>query len=454
MPLSVLFIGAHADDVEIGCGGTLAKLSQSGWITWVCVLTDEREPEAIRVRRREAVEGATACGVRADRVLFLGEADAALTCNGKSVGGLRKLLDKHACNPDLVITHTRADSHGDHRAAHDIVLSTFRRKPIMQFAVVNSLVSSEFDPHIFTDITQFVETKNRALASHSSQSDRIDLDAIAGFAQRFDQDQNKLVEPFELFIQEGAESQEHIAVNLNDDAFHGFWFHQIHLQGITNFYSDAVHRTTSPRWRKSLEREGYGVLLTAFAKRWGNYLAIDEAPAETVKPDLSLIRSHCIISGGSASNPLAEALFNEQTGLRYRTGWSGAERSSLHIFDAVQQVEIVPVHSTDLQVEVDFGILTVTPNPGNLALIVIGCMGIHAYGTKACFMLLSNPALLAQLPACDAFQVLVRYDVKSETVTLVAGSLHEIVRPPAVLASSTLRVAAPVELTAGSVVRL
>ena len=72
---SALFVGAHPDDIEIGCGGTLAKMARAGWDVWVCVLTDESAPDVARARRDEARAGALACGVPPAHVLFVGAPD-------------------------------------------------------------------------------------------------------------------------------------------------------------------------------------------------------------------------------------------------------------------------------------------------------------------------------------------------------------------------------------------
>src|SRR5215470_17087425 len=122
-PCSALFIGAHPDDIEIGCGGTLAKMVGLGWDVWVCVLTDEADPSLAHTRRTEAQAGATACGVPLAQVLFLGAPDSHLHCDGETVNALRRLLIEQHCDPDIVITHTYADSHSDHRATHELTRS-------------------------------------------------------------------------------------------------------------------------------------------------------------------------------------------------------------------------------------------------------------------------------------------------------------------------------------------
>ena len=222
-PCSALFVGAHPDDIEIGCGGTLARMAGSGWDVWICVLTDEADPGVASTRRAEARAGAAACGVPPAQVLFFGAADAHLHCDGEGVGALRRLLSGAGCDPDLVITHTHADSHADHRAAHELSRSTFRRKPMLCFAVVNSLVSSEFAPRVFVDVSPLVAIKTAALARHETQHERIDHEAIQRLCRAYAGDvELQQVEPFEVMLQEGSEDLSYLALSLNDSAFHDF----------------------------------------------------------------------------------------------------------------------------------------------------------------------------------------------------------------------------------------
>lgn len=425
--LSAIFIGSHADDIEIACAGTLAKLSAAGWETWVCVLTDEKDPLVAQSRRAEAVEGACCCGVPAERVLFLGAPDTQLACNGENVGGLRHLLGSRGCNPDLVFAHARSDSHGDHRAAHELVLSTFRKKPILCFAVVNSLVSSDFHPHVFVDVSNHVAAKIEALSQHRSQSARIDMDSINQLGRRFAaQDDPRQMEPFELILQEGAEHLEYLPNSLNDDAFHGFWFPLIHYQGIKNLYSEPVHRTSPPGWRRSLEREGYEELVQAFVRRWKDDHPVSEMPAASDEAENALQNLHCILSGGAASNGLTASVFNGQETLRYVTGWEREDCTALHILDRKTGQRIYAQYEAAGagKVLVDFGILTVQRNPRNSLRNLIGCMGIHGFGTYACFKALSDPHLLSVLATRKDFQILVRFDVRSNEVSLLMDSMH------------------------------
>ena len=169
--LTALFIACHPDDIEIGAGGTVAHLAAKGWTVWICILTKEQKDDVAAQRRMEALQGAQLLGVAPEHVLFAGFPDGDLQCGRESVGMMRELLKGHHCAPDIVFTHTHSDSHNDHRAAHELTISTFRKKPILCYAVVNSLVLSTFKPSVFIETAAYRVQKEQALAVHLSQGE-------------------------------------------------------------------------------------------------------------------------------------------------------------------------------------------------------------------------------------------------------------------------------------------
>jgi LmbE family N-acetylglucosaminyl deacetylase len=131
--LQVLCLGAHADDIEIGCGGTMLSLLAARRAVdchWVVFSGGGggREREArksaglflVRARRREIV-------VHAFRDGFF-----------PYVGGqIKEAFEalKRAVSPDLVFTHTRDDRHQDHRVISDLTWNTFRSHLILEYEV-------------------------------------------------------------------------------------------------------------------------------------------------------------------------------------------------------------------------------------------------------------------------------------------------------------------------------
>ena len=130
----VLAIGCHADDVEIGCGGTLLALTRSRSdieVTWVVLGADgERATEA-----RTSAEGFLE-SARAAEVVVHGFRDAYMPYYGESVK--EAFEDLKRVEPDLVLTHTRADLHQDHRLACELTWNTFRDHLVLEYEIPKS----------------------------------------------------------------------------------------------------------------------------------------------------------------------------------------------------------------------------------------------------------------------------------------------------------------------------
>lgn len=124
--LRVLAIGSHADDIEIGCGGTLLQLAQSVAeldLHWV-VLSASGE------RADEARSSAAAFGAEVD---VQGFRDAFFRY-GEEVKEFFEEL-KGRVEPDLVLTHHDADLHQDHRLVAELTWNTFRDHLILEYEI-------------------------------------------------------------------------------------------------------------------------------------------------------------------------------------------------------------------------------------------------------------------------------------------------------------------------------
>jgi LmbE family N-acetylglucosaminyl deacetylase len=124
--LSVLAIGAHADDIELGCGGTILRLARDVpqlELTWVVL-------SAAGKRREEAEAGARAFG--ATSVEIQGFEDAFLRY-GRDVKDYFETLKR--VEPDFVLTHTDNDRHQDHRLACELTWNTFRDHLVLEYEI-------------------------------------------------------------------------------------------------------------------------------------------------------------------------------------------------------------------------------------------------------------------------------------------------------------------------------
>ena len=169
-PLRVLAVGAHSDDLEIGCGATLLTLAASGRalsVDWVvCAAGDE-------ARAAEAKVGAAAvlAGVDDVRVRVEGFRDGFLPYEGAGVKELFESLKP--CTPDLVLTHWSGDAHQDHRLVAELAANTFRDHPILGFEI------PKYDgdlatPNLYVPVTKEVAERKAELllATFPSQHGR------------------------------------------------------------------------------------------------------------------------------------------------------------------------------------------------------------------------------------------------------------------------------------------
>ena len=118
-PLDVLAVGAHPDDVELGCGGTLALLASAGRAVGIVHLTSGEAGSrgTAEDRRREAAAAAGALGVATLEILDCG--DAGLRTGRAEEDALIEVLRR--LRPRLVLGPPATDRHPDHGRAHALL---------------------------------------------------------------------------------------------------------------------------------------------------------------------------------------------------------------------------------------------------------------------------------------------------------------------------------------------
>lgn len=130
-PTVVLCLGCHADDIEIGCGGTILRmeLEHPDWIFHWIVFS------ALGERRIEARDSALQF-VETSRLrpTFLGFRDGFMPYEGAEIKTAFETL-KRTVDPDLIFTHSRKDAHQDHRLIADLTWNTFRNHLILEYEI-------------------------------------------------------------------------------------------------------------------------------------------------------------------------------------------------------------------------------------------------------------------------------------------------------------------------------
>lgn len=164
---TVVAIGAHPDDLEIGIGGTLAKLQRNGARVVMCVASI---PKDFDVRLAEAKRGAEILGCEL-RLLMDGgprRIEDIKTCD------LVSLLDGviREYRPAAVLTHSKADFHNDHLLIYNACLPTQRLAyfDFFSYHPTNCRpVPIAFHPNSYVDVTDTIDAKMHAITAHASQ---------------------------------------------------------------------------------------------------------------------------------------------------------------------------------------------------------------------------------------------------------------------------------------------
>jgi LmbE family N-acetylglucosaminyl deacetylase len=131
-PLKILCLGAHSDDIEIGCGGTLLKLLHDcpdSHVMWVVFSANGQ-------RRQEALESAKAFLEKAgtEKIITKSFKESCFPYVGETIKGYFENL-KSIIDPDLIFTHYRHDLHQDHRVVSELTWNTFRRHQILEYEI-------------------------------------------------------------------------------------------------------------------------------------------------------------------------------------------------------------------------------------------------------------------------------------------------------------------------------
>ena len=130
-PLRVLCIGAHADDIEIGCGGTLLQLAREQpelSCDWVVFSATPQRAEEARASARRFLRGVRTC-----RITVLSFEDGFFPYQGAEIK--RYFENLKPSQPDLIFTHYHQDRHQDHRLLSDLTWNTFRDHFILEYEI-------------------------------------------------------------------------------------------------------------------------------------------------------------------------------------------------------------------------------------------------------------------------------------------------------------------------------
>ena len=175
-----LIIGAHPDDPETGCGGTMLVLKQAGYEVVSVYMTKgeagilgKTHEESSTIRVAEATKASEMLGARP---VFMTQIDGSTEINKERYVEMRELIA--AEKPDLVFTLWPIDSHADHRVCSSLVYDAWRRLgynfELYYFEVMSGMQSQLFQPTDYVNISSVANQKREACNCHASQ----DMEAV------------------------------------------------------------------------------------------------------------------------------------------------------------------------------------------------------------------------------------------------------------------------------------
>lgn len=170
-PSKVLALGAHPDDIELGCGGSLARFRDEGSDLHSAVFSTcgDETPADPKLRAREYAVAAKSLGVKRPVVYDLPNRE--LPEHRHEIMREMERLQENL-GPDLVLIPFLEDPHQDHETVARAAVRTFRRREtILQFEILR-YGSHTFTPSLFIDITGTLDRKLNALRRYKSQFGR------------------------------------------------------------------------------------------------------------------------------------------------------------------------------------------------------------------------------------------------------------------------------------------
>lgn len=164
--MNILAVGAHPDDIEFGCGGTLIKYSQKGHNIYLLVLTKGEVGARPSIRMKELARAAKF--LKAKKVYRGNFPDTKVPVDKRLITVIENAM--RDSKPDIIFFNYYNDIHQDHRAVAEGAISATRYVKKVLFYEVPT--TEQFEPDVFVDITAVIENKLKLLNIYASQVDK------------------------------------------------------------------------------------------------------------------------------------------------------------------------------------------------------------------------------------------------------------------------------------------
>ena len=168
-----LFVGAHPDDIELGCGAVLSQISVDSSILCVTLSDNQKNPK-LKNLVQEHYESMSILGVAKESIVLRSFETRNFPRDRQQILEYLYELNRDY-EPDIVFVHSSADIHQDHAVVTEEALRAFRGRTVLGFNVLRS--SYNFFPHFLVEVSEGdVEKKISALQTYKTYQDKYYFD--------------------------------------------------------------------------------------------------------------------------------------------------------------------------------------------------------------------------------------------------------------------------------------
>ncbi len=172
-PMRILALGAHPDDIEAGCGGTLIKYAENGHRIFLMVMTQGGQGGSAAVRKREQARAAKL--LQAEKVFWGGYKDTEVPLGRDLIQTVEEIVKK--IDPHFIFVNYHDDTHQDHRhLAMSTITATRYTKNVLFY---EGPTTQNFAPTVFVDIEQALDRKIQSLEAHASQVRKTNIEGLS-----------------------------------------------------------------------------------------------------------------------------------------------------------------------------------------------------------------------------------------------------------------------------------
>ncbi len=170
--MNLLAIGAHPDDIEFGCSGTLMKYVEYGHHVYMMIASEGGMGGDTAVRRREAERAAEMMGV--EEILWGSYKDTEISLDKSLIDDIEQAIK--TVRPAFIFIHHKEDTHQDHRALAQAATSATRY--VRNVLFYEGPTSNDFNPNVFVDISDHLERKLDVLTAYASQTEKTNIPGL------------------------------------------------------------------------------------------------------------------------------------------------------------------------------------------------------------------------------------------------------------------------------------